>query len=87
MSLALLCSRLLSRQSMSRREEGKKRGSEGAASHGLAWYAAHERVYFSYQIVHAEGGVSNVAIDGHNTLEIKALGVIISTFETLLLPR
>ena len=29
------------------------------------------------------GGVSNVDIDGNNTLEIKAMGVTISTFETL----
>jgi hypothetical protein len=29
------------------------------------------------------GGVSNVDIDGNNTLQIKALGVTISTFETL----
>ena len=29
------------------------------------------------------GGVSNVDIDGNNTLEIKAIGVAISTFETL----
>jgi hypothetical protein len=28
------------------------------------------------------GGVSNVDIDGNNTLQIKALGVTISTFET-----
>src|SRR5215510_710384 len=28
------------------------------------------------------GGVSNVDIDGNNTLEIKAIGVVISTFET-----
>jgi hypothetical protein len=29
------------------------------------------------------GGVSNVDIDGNNTLKIKAIGVAISTFETL----
>src|SRR5262249_49318296 len=29
------------------------------------------------------GGVSNVDIDGNNALQIKAIGVIISTFETL----
>jgi hypothetical protein len=29
------------------------------------------------------GGVSNVDIDGNNTLQIKAIGVVISTFETL----
>src|SRR2546430_10334408 len=29
------------------------------------------------------GGVSNVDIDGNHTLQIKALGVTISTFETL----
>jgi site-specific DNA recombinase len=33
------------------------------------------------------GGVSNVDIDGNNTLQIKALGVTISTFETLPSPR
>jgi hypothetical protein len=30
-----------------------------------------------------EGGVSNVDIDGNNALQIKAIGVVISTFETL----
>src|SRR5262249_22122633 len=30
-----------------------------------------------------KGGVSNVDIDGNNTLQIKAIGVVISTFETL----
>jgi len=30
-----------------------------------------------------EGGVSNVDIDGNNTLQIKAIGVVISTFDTL----
>src|SRR5438128_6144826 len=30
-----------------------------------------------------EGGVSNVDINGNNTLQIKAIGVVISTFETL----
>ena len=29
------------------------------------------------------GGVSNVGIDGNNALQIKAIGVVISTFETL----
>jgi hypothetical protein len=29
------------------------------------------------------GGVSNVDIDGNNTLHVKAIGVVISTFETL----
>jgi hypothetical protein len=29
------------------------------------------------------GGVSNVDIDGNNTWQIKAIGVLISTFETL----
>jgi len=29
------------------------------------------------------GGVSNVDIDGNNALYIKAIGVVISTFETL----
>jgi hypothetical protein len=29
------------------------------------------------------GGVSNVDIDGNNTLHVKAIGVAISTFETL----
>ena len=43
-----------------------------------------------YQVVHQQavaqgipGGVSNVDIDGNNTLKIKAIGVAISTFETL----
>jgi hypothetical protein len=31
----------------------------------------------------AGGGVSNVDIDGNNTIEIKAIEVAISTFETL----
>jgi hypothetical protein len=31
----------------------------------------------------AMGGVSNVDIDGNNALQIKAIGVVISTFETL----
>src|SRR5215813_12929686 len=31
----------------------------------------------------SHGGVSNVDIDGNNTLQIKAIGVFISTFETL----
>jgi hypothetical protein len=31
----------------------------------------------------SKGGVSNVDIDGNNTLEIKGIGVTISTFETL----
>jgi len=30
-----------------------------------------------------EGGVSNVDIDGNNAFQIKAIGVVISTFETL----
>jgi hypothetical protein len=29
-----------------------------------------------------QGGVANVDIDGNNTLEIKCIGVAISTFET-----
>ena len=29
------------------------------------------------------GGVSNVNIDGNNALQIKAIGVVISNFETL----
>jgi hypothetical protein len=29
------------------------------------------------------GGVSNVDMDGNNTLQIKAIRVVISTFETL----
>jgi hypothetical protein len=29
------------------------------------------------------GGVSNMDIDGNNTLQIKAIGVVISTFDTL----
>jgi hypothetical protein len=29
------------------------------------------------------GGVSNVDIDGNNALQIKGIGVVISTFETL----
>src|SRR5215470_492760 len=32
---------------------------------------------------HNSGGVSNVDIDGNNALQIKAIGVVISTFETL----
>ena len=32
---------------------------------------------------HVEGGVANVDIDGNNALQIKAIGVVISTFETL----
>ena len=31
----------------------------------------------------SDGGVSNVDIDGNNAWQIKALGVVISTFETL----
>jgi hypothetical protein len=31
----------------------------------------------------SRGGVSNVDIDGNNIIEIKAIGVAISTFETL----
>ena len=34
-------------------------------------------------VIDAQGGVSNVDIDGNNTLEIKAVGVTISSFETL----
>ena len=34
-------------------------------------------------VVGGVGGVSNVAIAGKNTLQIKAIGVTISTFETL----
>ena len=30
-----------------------------------------------------DGGVSNVDIDGNNALQIKVIGVVISTFETL----
>jgi hypothetical protein len=30
-----------------------------------------------------EGGVANVDIDGKNALSIKAIGAVISTFETL----
>ena len=32
------------------------------------------------------GGVSNVDRDGNNILQIKAIGVVISTFETLPVP-
>ena len=36
------------------------------------------------EVVHAIfGGVSNVDMDGNNTLQIKAIRVVISTFETL----
>jgi hypothetical protein len=34
-------------------------------------------------MVSHRGGVSNVDIDGNNALQIKAIGVVISTFETL----
>jgi hypothetical protein len=33
-----------------------------------------------------KGGVSNVDIDGNNAWQIKAIGVVISTFETPPLP-
>jgi hypothetical protein len=33
--------------------------------------------------VRFSGGVSNVDIDGNNALQIKTIGVVISTFETL----
>jgi hypothetical protein len=35
----------------------------------------------------ATGGVSNVDIDGNNILQIKVIGVTISTFETLPMKR
>ena len=35
------------------------------------------------RIRYIDGGVSNVDIDGNNTLQIKAIGVVISTIETL----
>jgi hypothetical protein len=34
-------------------------------------------------VVSRPGGVSNVDIDGNNAWQIKAIGVVISTFETL----
>jgi len=34
-------------------------------------------------LLDGSGGVSNVDIDGNNALQIKAIGVVISTFETL----
>jgi hypothetical protein len=39
--------------------------------------------YGSHTVYNIEGGVSNVDIDGNNALQIKAIGVVISTFETL----
>jgi hypothetical protein len=38
---------------------------------------------FASSILPFPGGVSNVDIDGNNTLHIKGIGVTISTFETL----
>jgi hypothetical protein len=46
------------------------KGGANDTPHGL-WEPAHG------------GGVSNVDIDGNNALQIKAIGVVISTFETL----
>src|SRR5262245_46922498 len=46
-------------------------------------HATHQAAGLETRLRHAEtGGVSNVDIDGNNTLEIKAIGVVISTFET-----
>src|SRR5262245_35356541 len=37
----------------------------------------------SSTVIQQKGGVSNVDIDGNNAFQIKAIGVVISTFETL----
>jgi hypothetical protein len=44
---------------------------------------AAQRIQRRGTFVHDEGGVSNVDTDEINTLQIKAIGVTISTFETL----
>jgi len=43
------------------------------------WNASSVRGILHNQV----GGVSNVDIDGNNAFQIKAIGVVISTFETL----
>ena len=40
-----------------------------------------------FEIIRRLGGVSNVDIDGNNSLKIKAIGIVISTFETLPAPE
>jgi hypothetical protein len=45
-------------------------------------YVEGQHITIAYRYAE-EGGVSNVDIDGNNTLQIKGIGVIISTFETL----
>ena len=42
-----------------------------------------QMVFLVKRLIRVRGGVSNVDIDGNNTLWIKAIGVTISTFETL----
>ena len=49
------------------------------ASQRKEWHDVHRRLLPALP----EGGVSNVDIDGINALQIKAIGVVISTFETL----
>jgi len=60
-----------------------RRGLVGAlASSAETSVVRHRTCPAGVRVVHHDGGVSNVDIDGNNTLEIKAIGVVISTFET-----
>jgi hypothetical protein len=50
----------------------------------VAFSFSHYQKLLGYgKLTTSEGGVSNVDIDGKNTLQIKAIGATISTFETL----
>src|SRR5438093_13230068 len=53
-------------------------GSPSAGCRKTCWRGAKLT-----EILAMGGGVSNVDIDGNNTLQTKAIGVAISTFETL----
>ena len=56
------------------------------SAHGIIAIIKLPRNYFLWFLLTLRapgGGVSNVDIDGKNTLQIKGIGVTISTFETL----
>ena len=56
---------------------------KGLSSHSGSTPHYRVRVIGGQRDTREFGGVSNVDIDGNNTLEIKSIGVAISTFETL----
>ena len=58
----------------------RARGRSGAPERHLT---EEQKSYLRGKRYNREGGVSNVDIDGNNTLQVNVIGVTISTFETL----